>query len=717
MKNIYSEMLESLPVPKRLEPESIAAMLEASMEKKISFADLSAQNSSASDVSDAPVRESERPALQRRRIKMSSCYRAVISVAACAALVFGMVRYFDVGETALVGSEYKGSTYASDYDELHKTFRKYYVDDEEKQTLDSAIAQIEHSYTESQNSNVSDDVEDSTTQDSDPQNTDTPDTPSDPAAPEAPETSDPAPDTATQPADEVILPGASDGTVYDNSIIDGNKIYVRDKDTVKVILTNNGSMNYVADIVPDCGVFETKTLEKIIPMGDKVALVYSCVNEEPVSIPVFEDGSTVDELMSSIYTDDVETVVTDSVELVVYDVFSSGDVVKASTVFQNGKLVGVASSGSCVYVVTDYDNYRHTPLTGVDDLDSYVPSYTVNGEKLYINAENILIPGYVSTTDYTVVSGIAADVPGMPVNVQAVLGSEGKVIVTDYAVYVLGYSNASGTGETVCEMLKLDGGSASYMGSTSIEGVALSNGIYENNGVILVTTLKPSDTGYTTVISAMDKDMNMLSKVDFPVVLSDVSFEGRKVFLTNGTDSYAVSFASPADPQLTDYEDSINILAGTVSFDDGYLTLGKDSSGNLTLSKIKADANGELSTAAKVVVCTEDATSCAIGDNSVMYVDAENGYVGVPYGFFDGYDYCYRYGMYKLEGSTFRLVGQIESHEVDEAFEMTRSKLSGGILYIFSEGRVYSAMVGDSSLSVISSADLIESSYSGHTSW
>ncbi len=717
MKNIYSEMLESLPVPKRLEPESIAAMLEASKEKKISFADLSAQNSSASDVSDAPVRESERPALQRRRIKMSSCYRAVISVAACAALVFGMVRYFDVGETALVDSEYKGSTYASDYDELHKTFRKYYVDDEEKQTLDSAIAQIEHSYTESQNSNVSDDVEDSTTQDSDPQNTDTPDTPSDPAAPEAPETSDPAPDTATQPADEVILPGASDGTVYDNSIIDGNKIYVRDKDTVKVILTNNGSMNYVADIVPDCGVFETKTLEKIIPMGDKVALVYSCVNEEPVSIPVFEDGSTVDELMSSIYTDDVETVVTDSVELVVYDVFSSGDVVKASTVSQNGKLVGVASSGSCVYVVTDYDNYRHTPLTGVDDLDSYVPSYTVNGEKLYINAENILIPGYVSTTDYTVVSGIAADVPGMPVNVQAVLGSEGKVIVTDYAVYVLGYSNASGTGETVCEMLKLDGGSASYMGSTSIEGVALSNGIYENNGVILVTTLKPSDTGYTTVISAMDKDMNMLSKVDFPVVLSDVSFEGRKVFLTNGTDSYAVSFASPADPQLTDYEDSINILAGTVSFDDGYLTLGKDSSGNLTLSKIKADANGELSTVAKVVVCTEDATSCAIGDNSVMYVDAENGYVGVPYGFFDGYDYCYRYGMYKLEGSTFRLVGQIESHEVDEAFEMTRSKLSGGILYIFSEGRVYSAMVGDSSLSVISSADLIESSYSGHTSW
>ena len=125
------------------------------------------------------------------------------------------------------------------------------------------------------------------------------------------------------------------------------------------------------------------------------------------------------------------------------------------------------------------------------------------------------------------------------------------------------------------------------------------------------------------------------------------------------------------------------MLFRSVSFDDGYLTLGKDSSGNLTPSKIKADANGELSTAAKVVVCTEDATSCAIGDNSVMYVDAENGYVGVPYGFFDGYDYCYRYGMYKLEGSTFRLVGQIESHEVDEAFEMTRSKLSGGILYIF----------------------------------
>ena len=100
-----------------------------------------------------------------------------------------------------------------------------------------------------------------------------------------------------------------------------------------------------------------------------------------------------------------------------------------------------------------------------------------------------------------------------------------------------------------------------------------------------------------------------------------------------------------------------------------------------------------------------------------MYTDPVNGYVGVPYGYFDGYDYCYRYELFKLTAEGFTSVGQIESHETEEAFEFGRARLAGGMLYIFSEGRIYSTALGDGTLSVVSSADLIESSYSGHTTW
>ena len=70
-----------------------------------------------------------------------------------------------------------------------------------------------------------------------------------------------------------------------------------------------------------------------------------------------------------------------------------------------------------------------------------------------------------------------------------------------------------------------------------------------------------------------------------------------------------------------------------------------------------------------------------------MYTDPVNGYVGVPYGYFDGYDYCYKYELFRLTAEGFVRAGHIESHETEDAFEFGRARLAGGMLYIFSEGR------------------------------
>ena len=777
MNNIYSEMLSSLPVPERLSPENIALMLEensaAKKNRAMISSDLGAESkrelpksketvtvtrpseiytqdavaeasekpgesAAGTKINEISVSEEKTPSARREKtaagkpVRRTAYYRAVLSIAACAALVFGMTRYFDNGEVAQIDTEIKGSTYASDYDELHKTFRKYYVDDEEKQTLDSAMAQIEHSYDESQGSGVSDNVtepsqtttpEDAVTGEVTKPQEDTTGENTVPTVPDETETQPQTPDEnvsieEVDPAD-TPLPEFT-GEALDNAIISGNRIYVIDGNAVKVILTDNGQMSYIGDITPSCDMFETKTLEKVIPMGDRVALIYSSVNEEPESIPVFEDnGTLVDEIFDSFYTEEQASSQVRSVEAAIYDVYQNGVISQLSVLSQNGTLVDVRSDGEYIYLVTDYDDYRNAPLTGVDDLDSYVPSYEQDGVKYYIQPENILIPGYVSTTDYTIVSGVSIGAFGVTADVQAVLGSEGKVIVTDGAVYIYGYSGGSGVDETVCEKLRLSYGMARYENSYAVEGVALAGGIYECDGTIFVTTLKKSDTGYTTVVYAFDSEMNMLSRVEFPAAVRKVSFDSKKVYLTNGAKSYGADFSQPANPQLIDYkaQAEIDLTSNLMEFGNGYVTLTRGKDGSIVLSKIVPADGGYITEAFTTVASpTGDPTSMALGDNSVMYLDPYSGYVGVPYGFFDGYDYCYRYALYRLTGAGFELVGQIESHEVDEAFEMGRSELSSGILYIFSEGRIYSATVG-SSLSVISSAELIESSYSGHSSW
>lgn len=716
-QNVYAELFSSLPVPERLSPENIKLMLDANASAELKRSEIKVGTAASKIESYEQGKTKSRKPVK----KLTVVYRAAASIAACAVLALGMVRYFDAGDALDADSGVKGSAYAGDYDHLHQIFRTYYVDDSDKKTLDSAIAEIEHSYNEAQ-SNSSTNKVDAPLPSSNP--SDNPDVNAqapDSAQPNTPNTAADNPQVEDPALSGIDLPEIPDNPEADNVIISGKYIFVRDGSTVKVISALGGQMEYIGDAVPEKGIFETKILEDAYAVGDKLCAVYTVINEEPLSVPAYGDeNSIVDGIVNGIYTDDVETVKTKSVEVVIYEVTSTG-IVSSMVTRQNGTLIDVRESSGYVYVITDYDDYRSSPLIGVDDLESYVPSYTVNGIKQFIRPENILVPEYISTTDYTVISGIAVGVQGNPVLVQAVLGSEGKVIATDKSVYVFGYSDGMGVEKTVCERLSLEFGSAHFVGSTSIEGIAVNGGIYENNGTLFVTTLKSTDNGYVTRVCALgdsvDGGLSLISYIDFPVAVNQVNFEGSKVFLTNGADNYAADFTNPAAPVQIEYGDSIDVTSGLVQFGDGYVTLTRTPSGGIKLEKIVAGQDGTLSRAAGIVVCEESAVSKALSDNSIMYTDPANGYVGVPYGYFDGYDYCYKYELFKLTAEGFVSAGQIESHETEEAFELGRARLAGGMLYIFSEGRIYSTALGDGTLSVVSSADLIESSYSGHTTW
>ncbi len=731
--------MQNISVPERLEPDNIVAFLEAhqmdaatAAAKRSEIAVTTNEVPTSSDITDKakkPEKNRITVSTSTKSAKRTRIYRTVASLAACAALALGCVRYFDLGEVETVETDSKGSSYATDYDELHKTFKKYYADDEDKVTLDSAIAEIENSY----NENGADSTGD--TSETDPESTDTEADTSVTTSAE-PEATSPTGEGASESVDTttveaeveadvtinegVHLPNVTDGELEDSYLICNDIIYIKDGSTVKVILSDSGTLEYIGDAVPENGLFETKVLEEIYAVGSRLIAVYSVTTEEPVSIPADasiasdeeSESSVVEDILSTVYADEETTVTSYSAEVVVYDIGTDGSITSSSTISLSGSYLDSVFKDGYVYVVTNYDQYHNMPLTG-DNLDSYVPSYTVNGNKLYIEATNILIPETVSTLDYVVIGGVAANQSGTQVSVQAVLGSEGKVVVSEDAVFVFGYT---GNEETSVDKLALSGGTASFSYSATIEGVALSGGTTLSDGTLLVAALRSSDSGYITAVYAFDENLNLLSEVDFPVAYASVSFDGLTVKLGSGSDASLADFSNPSSPTVIE---SVNVDLTMIlqGFGDGFVTFTEDENGYLVLEYLTIDNSGELTLSAEITVSTEDCDSPAIDDNRILYLDSANGLIGVPYKYFDGYDYCCTYAIYKLSSTGFTLVGTVETHEVDSAFEFGRAELSNGILYVMSDGRVYALSVGESSVSIIGSADLIESSYSGHTTW
>ncbi len=678
--NIYSEMLNNIAVPERLSPENIAKMLEEKAPERCKRAQITVSQSS---YQQAPKKKSA---------NITAAYRAIASLAACAVMAFGI--YSVLGrQPEIASSNGDASSYAQDYDELHQTFRKYFVN-ENKDTLDSVLEEIEHSYNDNQQESSSVKVDAPTTS----------------ATEETPEVSEPVvtePPVTDVPTVDPEIEVAPENSNVQEAIISDGRIFIQNGNGIRVILANGGSLAYFTEILPEVADFETKTLEAFFVDGSKLIAVYSVTQHEE-TITVTEDETLVGELINSIYDNNATSAIAKSTEICVYE-FVGDAVVKTACNSQSGSLVDARLVNGVLYIVTSYNNYQNAPTTGVDDLQSYVPYYTENGELKFVAPENILIPSNVATTDYTVISG--TDILSGAVSVQAVLGSEGKVIVTDTAVYVFSYGNKS----TTINKLSLFGGWVGFAGTASVNGVALNGGIFEENGVLFVATLVESESGFVTSVEALNADMQPISKLNFPSALTSISHSERKVYLSNVSAAYGIDFTVPEIPTLISAVPEQK-ASETVPFGNGYVTLVKDASGALVLGTMVPGEQG-LTPGFGTVVYNGEATSKALENNSLLFVDSYNGFVGVPYGFFDGYDYCYRFAMYQITENGFVLMGCVESHETESVFEPERAVFEGGVLYLFSQGRIYSLAVNGGVPTVMSVCNLVESSYSGHTNW
>ena len=685
--NIYSEMFESIAVPERLSPANIEKMLQEKAPEKCKRA--------AITVSRSASQEPEK----KTSTTIIAIYRTVASLAACLVMAFGI--YNAIGNQPELPKSQE-SSYAQSYEDLHKTFRKYYVD-ENKDTLDSALEEIEQSYNNGKQESDDVVVEAPTTTapiTEAPVVTE-PNLPDDPEVEVDPDNTD---EPIVEPVETPELATTPETDWVQEAIISEGRIFIQNGNGVKVLSAVGGNLEVITEILPEETELITKKLEKFFVDGSRLVVVYSVSEHEP-TVNVDEDSTVVGELISNIYEEE-QAPVEEYCEICIYE-FTLDGALKLASNTQAGTLVKAEISEGAVYVITNYDSYK-APIVGVEDLQSYVPYYSINGMHCFVSPENILIPANVATTDYTVVSG--THVASGQMSVQAVLGSEGKLVVTDSAVYVFVYGDKS----TNVNKLGLFGGNVGFSAAAFVPGVAVNGGIFEDNGVLFIATLVEGDSGYTTSLNALNADMQPISHITFPSALTSMERHGRKIFLKNYEETYGADFTIPEVPMLI-LEDSVPETEGLVAFGNGYISLDKNENGLVLTTFVQTEQG--LVEGFGTVIYQGEATSKALSNNELLFIDNYNGFVGVPYGFFDGFDYCYRFEMFKITEAGFVSLGFVEAHETDTAFEPERAVVDNGILYLFSQGRIYGVAVNEGTPAVISVCNLIESGYSGHTNW
>ena len=140
-----------------------------------------------------------------------------------------------------------------------------------------------------------------------------------------------------------------------------------------------------------------------------------------------------------------------------------------------------------------------------------------------------------------------------------------------------------------------------------------------------------------------------------------------------------------------------------------YLRKNIDSTIELVLCSV--DSRGVISQISSVEVEENPGTSTALNDAGVLFTDASLKIVGVPYSYYDGYDYCYKYIVFSYENNVLSKIGSFETHEIDNKFEYGRAVYTGESLCVISPGRITSAHVDRSGVSVVSEADTIANGY------
>lgn len=490
--------------------------------------------------------------------------------------------------------------------------------------------------------------------------------------------------------------------------IEGDRLILISKEKEELYVIDNGIPK--ADISSSDA--ENSATAPVVPAQDADTQQPADENSDPTKKTVSDDetGASYEGggYGGDTYSDDGKSAIPENASAVsrtnaavdIYNISDPANPTHTTAYKQNGSYVSSKIADGVLYLVTAYSDYRIKPLDTMEDLDSFVPAYYLNGEKRYLAAEDIIIPGGAASTDYTVVSAINTNSANVTASVKAVLGSSKNAYCSADTLYVVSEGKANREYSIISSFALSDGG-ITYRSSGSIDGRVLGHrSMNEYGGLFRIAAEITDEDGRTSVsVYVLDKSLTVVNSAGqlFPEgKASEVRFERNYARLIDSEsgESVIVLDLSTDPPTLA------QSLMGNSAYlygcsDDMLMGVGKFQDGGLTLTMYNSETGLALN--GTVFGGEEGETfSNALTDRRAVLVDKDNRLVGVPayshneFGTKNSY-YVFTYD----ENGSFTQKGVLEYLDVDDSMTFRRGSIIGDTLYVISSGRIISARLSD----------------------
>lgn len=668
-----NELIDEVEVPDELSPENIALMLKA--------------KTTQSKMETEHINIKSVPSVHAQRLRIIKMTAA--SVAACAVIGTGLIAYNSRNESD-IGTidetiEYNAIS-PNDYDDLYSIYTGiYFSADPEQEDKDNAP-------------------------ESDRNDEDVPAISDAPTEPE---------DTLSE-LSAYDFQGAAKGLANDADIvksdgtnlycISGGKLYIVSLDTMEIVSVIENKLSPPVELYID---------------GDRLILV-SKENEE---IQIVEGSSSSSEITTSdsvvpaagsdtLSADEknadpnrTESVSRANVAVDIYDLKDKSNPKLTTSYKQNGKYTSSKLVDGVLYLVSDHSDYRTAPLSDGASLDSFVPAYSLNGNRQFVAPEDIMVPANANSTDYTVVSAIGCNSDTPEVTVKAVLGTSKNVYCSADTLYTVGVGkSSSGVDYSIITSFDLSKGTGiTYKASSSVAGKVISKySMNEYNGNFRIATETSDENGTSTSVYVLDSELKVINSAGALLAgqtVSAVRFEDTFASLFTSNDTPALVLDLASDPPVQSQS-----LANTSAYLYGYSDtklcgIDKKADGNgLTLTMYDAD-NGLMLNSIDFAEDIGDVDSKALTDRRAVLIDS--GMVGVPVYSYSEFGVNNLYYVFSYDDEAgFTLKGKIEYVELDDSAVFERAAVNEDMLYIFSEKKVVSVRLGD--FKVTGSADLAD---------
>lgn len=668
-----NELIDEVEVPDELSPENIALMLKA--------------KTTQSKMETEHINIKSVPSVHAQRLRIIKMTAA--SVAACAVIGTGLIAYNSHNESK-IGTidetiEYNAIS-PNDYDDLYSIYTGiYFSADPEQEDKDNAPE------ADKNDENV-------------------------PAISDAP----------TEPEDTLSelsaydFQGAAKGLANDADIVktDGTnlycisdgKLYIVSLDTMEIVSVIENKLSPPVELYID---------------GDRLILV----SKENAEIQIVESSSSSSEITTSdsvvpaagsdtLSTDEknadpnrTESVSRANVAVDIYDLKDKSNPKLTTSYKQNGKYTSSKLVDGVLYLVSDYSDYRTAPLSDGASLDSFVPAYSLNGNRQFVAPEDIMVPANANSTDYTVVSAIGCNFDAPEVTVKAVLGTSRNVYCSADTLYTVGVGkSSSGVDYSIITSFDLSEGTGiTYKASSSVAGRVISKySMNEYNGNFRIATEITDENGTSTSVYVLDSELKVINSAGALLAgqtVSAVRFEDTFASLFTNDDTPALVLDLASYPPVQSQS-----LANTSAYLYGYSDTKlcgidkKADENGLTLTMYDAD-NGLMLNSIDFAEDIGKVNSKALTDRRAVLIDS--GMVGVPVYSYSEFGVNNLYYVFSYDDEAgFTLKGKIEYVELDDNAVFERAAVNEDMLYIFSEKKVVSVRLGD--FKVAGSADLAD---------